>query len=57
MLGLQDRIGSIEKGKDADLLILNGGPLDYRTYVETAIVAGEVCYKRDQDRVYPVYDR
>ena len=33
MLGLEDRIGSLEEGKDADILILNGSPLDYRTYV------------------------
>lgn len=57
MLGLADRIGSIEKGKDADLLILNGPPLDYRTYVEQAIVAGEVAYDRDADRIYPTFER
>ena len=54
MMGLDDRIGSIEKGKDADILILNGNPLDYRTYVEQAIVAGKVSYERNKDRVYPV---
>ena len=54
MMGLEDRIGSIEKGKDADILILNGNPLDYRTYVEQAIVAGKVSYERNVDRVYPV---
>lgn len=57
MMGLEDRIGSIEVGKDADILILNGHPLDYRTYVEQAIVAGKVAYDRAKDRVYPVYDR
>lgn len=57
MMGLEDRIGSIEKGKDADILILNGSPLDYRTYVQQAIVAGKVSYDRAKDRVYPVYER
>lgn len=57
LLGLQDRIGSIEAGKDADLLILNGQPLDYRTYVETALVNGRVAYVRSEDRIVPVYER
>lgn len=57
ILHLDNRIGSIEEGKDADLLILNGPPLDYRTYVQTALVAGKVRYERDGDRVYPTLER
>ena len=57
MMGMEDKIGSIEVGKDADLLILNGEPLDYKTYVEQAVVAGKVCYDRAKDRVFPVYPR
>lgn len=56
MMGLDDRIGSIEVGKDADLLILNGNPLDYRTYVETAVVDGRVVYERSVEKVLPVYE-
>ncbi len=54
LLGLEDRIGSIEVGKDADLLVFGGDPLDYRTYVETAVVNGRVVYRRADDRVFPV---
>ena len=57
VLRLENRIGSIEEGKDADLLILNGPPLDYRTYVQTALVGGKVHYERDRDRVYPTFER
>jgi imidazolonepropionase-like amidohydrolase len=57
ILHLENRIGSIDEGKDADLLILNGPPLDYRTYVETALVGGKVAYDRNQDRVYPTFER
>ncbi len=57
LLGLEHRLGSIDKGKDADLLILDGPPLDYRSYVETAFVSGKVRYDRTADHVYPVFDR
>lgn len=57
MMGMADRIGSIEPGKDADLLILDGSPMDYRTWVETAIVNGRRVYDRSEDRIMPVFKR
>jgi len=51
-LGVEDRIGSIEEGKDADLLILDGPPLHYKSFVQTAIVNGKVRYEKDKEPFY-----
>lgn len=45
ILGVADRVGSIEKGKDADIRILDGDPPELRTKVEMVIIDGEVVYK------------
>lgn len=42
--GISDRVGSIEPGKDADLIILNGPLLDLQTKVEKVIIEGNIVY-------------
>ncbi|MGB9836350.1 MAG: amidohydrolase [Candidatus Saccharicenans sp.] len=41
VLGVADRIGSIQPGKDADLVVFTGHPLDYRTRVKRVLIGGE----------------
>lgn len=41
-LDLSDRIGTVEPGKQADLLLLSGDPLSATTRVEHVLLAGEV---------------
>ena len=42
LLGIDNRVGSLEKGKDADLVLYNGDPFEYLTKVCTVIIDGEV---------------
>ena len=48
-LGIQDRVGSIEVGKDADLAIWNAHPLSVYARVDTTLIDGEVFFDRHQD--------
>lgn len=49
LLGVQDFVGSIEVGKDADLVILSGEPLRLATWVEKTMVNGKIVYDRETD--------
>ncbi|MFU8811952.1 MAG: amidohydrolase family protein [Balneolaceae bacterium] len=40
ILGIDDRVGSIEPGKDATFIITDGFPLEYRTQIEQAFIQG-----------------
>ncbi|MBD3617135.1 MAG: amidohydrolase family protein [Gracilimonas sp.] len=41
LLGIDNRVGSLERGKDADLVMFNGDPLEYITNVTGVIINGE----------------
>lgn len=40
ILGIADRMGSLEKGKDADLVVLSGQPHEVTTRVEKVMIGG-----------------
>lgn len=49
ILGIDDRVGSIERGKDADLVIFDGTPaLDTNATVQYTIIDGQVVYNRNK---------
>lgn len=48
-LRLDHRLGSIEVGKDADLVIWNGHPLSSYSRVDTTFIEGEVYFDREED--------
>lgn len=59
-LRLEDRIGSLEVGKDGDVVLLSGDPFDVYSRVEKTIVDGIVYYDLERDselRDAPVRER
>ncbi|HJO25875.1 MAG TPA: amidohydrolase family protein [Planctomycetota bacterium] len=49
ILGLGKRVGSIEKGKDGNVLLLSGDPLSVTSFVEYVVLEGSTVYDRSQD--------
>jgi imidazolonepropionase-like amidohydrolase len=50
IIGCADRIGSLEAGKDADVVVWSGDPLDVMSRAERAYVDGREIYRYDYDR-------
>ena len=42
ILGVDTRVGSLEPGKDADVVLYDGDPFEYTTHVCTVIIDGQV---------------
>jgi imidazolonepropionase-like amidohydrolase len=45
--GVADRIGSLDVGKDGDVLVLSGDPLEVTTRIEKVIVNGQVVHSAE----------
>lgn len=48
LAGVQDRIGSLEKGKDADLVVLDGTWYELTSKVDMVFVDGSLAYKHPE---------
>jgi imidazolonepropionase-like amidohydrolase len=48
-LGVQDKVGSIEVGKDADVVIWSGDPLSVYSTAETTFIDGEIFFDKKLD--------
>jgi adenine deaminase len=48
-LGIDNRVGSIEVGKDADLAIFNRDPLSVYAVVQKTLIDGQVYFDREKD--------
>jgi imidazolonepropionase-like amidohydrolase len=49
MLGLDGRVGSLEVGKDADVVLWDGDPLDIMSRARTVLVEGRPVYSYDDE--------
>ncbi len=50
ILGIANRVGSLEEGKDADIVIMSGPPLDVKdSRVERVFIAGKQVYNRETE--------
>ncbi|HHY15736.1 MAG TPA: amidohydrolase [Firmicutes bacterium] len=47
-LGIAHRVGSLEVGKDADFVVLNGEPFTYKGSVERTYIEGRLAWEREK---------
>ena len=44
IVGISDRVGTLESGKDADIAIFDGHPFDYRTHCVLTLINGAIVH-------------
>ena len=49
---MDQRIGTIEVGKDCDLILTDGDILHYQTFVQYAVVSGKQVYDKQEELYY-----
>jgi imidazolonepropionase-like amidohydrolase len=49
IIGVEERVGSLEVGKDADIVVFGGHPFDYQTVAELVLVDGQIAFLRGEE--------
>lgn len=52
ILGIDDRVGSLAAGKDADLIVTDGDILHYQTMVYYTVVNGRLVYDKEKESLF-----
>jgi imidazolonepropionase-like amidohydrolase len=51
IMGIDSRVGSLERGKDADVVLLSGLPFEAGTRVYATMIGGKLCWRREQKTI------
>ena len=46
--GVYDRVGSLERGKDADIAVFTGNPMEVFSQVRYTVIDGRLAYRQDR---------
>jgi imidazolonepropionase-like amidohydrolase len=52
IIGVADRVGSLQVGKDADIIILDGHPFHHKTFVQLTLVNGKILYDKKKSTYF-----
>jgi imidazolonepropionase-like amidohydrolase len=55
-LGILDQTGTLENGKDADVVVWTGDPLSVYAQAEKVFIDGALLYDRDNPKISPRSD-
>ena len=56
MLGIEERTGTLEPGRDADLVVWSGDPLSVYSRADLVFIEGKRVYDRANPELFPVSD-
>ena len=49
IMGISHRVGTLQRGKDADLIVTDGDVLHYQTFVQYTVIDGQIVYDKEKE--------